>query len=539
MTKKSFVKGAALLGAIGLVCKVIGAIYRIPMAGLIGEEGMAYYQAAYPVYAFLLAISSAGLPVAISKMVSERVTLNDYKGAHIVFQTAFKALLLIGIITTVIMASLSGVLASAVGIPNSNYAFLAIAPALFFVSVISAYRGYFQGLQVMSPTAFSQLIEQAGKLGMGLLFAYLWKDYGLEYGAAGAILGVTLSEVIALLFVLVLYNRHKKGLKENISKSAGTRRRADKRVIGRQLLKISLPIVIGACAMPLVMLADTAIVVNSLTDMGYTGEQAKSLFGLLTGFVNPLINMPAVLSLALAMSLVPAISESKAERDIEGAAKKSGMGFKLALLVGLPCAAGFYFLAQPIIHLLYSRVEGENLVTAGTLLSIMAIGVLFLTIVQTMTGILQGLGKPVLPVINLFIGVGIKIAVSLIFIKMPEINVKGAAIGTVACYAVAAVLDVACVLRHSKLKLRIGDHILKPLLAAGVMALFVYLYMPILSRFVSQNTATILVICGAVILYFIMIFICGALKKEDMEFIPGGGFMTRLMVKLRIWRGAV
>ena len=221
-TQKSFVKGAAILGLIGLVCKVIGAIYRIPMAALIGEEGMAYYQAAYPLYVFLLAIASAGLPVAISKMVSERVTLGDYKGAHRVFQTAFKSLLVIGFVTAVIMVCLSGVIASSVGIPSAKYAFLAIAPALFFVSVISAYRGYFQGLQSMAPTAFSQLIEQVGKLGLGLFFANLWKSYGLEYGAAGAMLGVTLSEIIALVFMLILYNRKKRQIKLNIRRAGKT-----------------------------------------------------------------------------------------------------------------------------------------------------------------------------------------------------------------------------------------------------------------------------------------------------------------------------
>ena len=264
--------------------------------------------------------------------------------------------------------------------------------------------------------------------------------------------------------------------------------------------------------------------------------QAKSLFGLLTGFVNPLINMPAVLSMALAMSLVPAISASRAQHDEAGAAKKSGMGFKLALLVGLPCAAGFYLLAQPIMHMLFSNLKGDSLQTAGTLLAIMAVGVLFLTILQTMTGILQGLGKTYLPVINLFIGVGVKIAVSLIFIRMPEINIKGAAIGTVACYAVAAVLDIACVIRCAKFKFRLGDHILKPILAAAVMGAFVYFAYPALSQFVSQRLSTALVIAAAGVLYLILVFLFGALKRDDMEFIPGGRRITRLMVKLKIWK---
>jgi stage V sporulation protein B len=551
-TQKSFVQGAAVLGAIGLICKVIGAIYRIPMTDMIGTEGMAYYSTAYPVYTFLLAISSAGLPVAISKMVSERVTLKDSRGAHMVFKTAMKAMIVIGLITTALMAIFSHGIATALGRSDAGITILAIAPALFFVSVLSAYRGYFQGLQIMSPTAFSQLIEQAGKLGVGLFLAYMWKDYGLAYAAAGAVLGVTISEVLSLAFLLILYNGKKKQLFGNIQAEQPARR-ADRPRIGRELFYLALPIIIGACAMPLVLMADNAIVTNTLNGMNgivvngstilNTNPEAwkkivNTLYGTLTGVVNPLINLPAVLSMALAMSLVPAISTSKARRDDEGASRKSGMGFKLALLVGLPCAVGFYLLSTPIVHLLFSKIKGSELATAGNLLAIMSIGVLFLTALQTMTGILQGLGKTYVPVVNLFIGIAVKVVVSLIFIRIPEINVKGAAIGTVACYAVAAVLDVACVIKYAKLKLDFVDNIVKPVLAAAVMGAFVYFLTPVLSKAVSeQRVVTAVMILAAGVLYVACVFLFGALKRDDMEFIPGGRRMTRLMVKLKIWKG--
>lgn len=533
-TQKNFVKGAAILGIVGLVCKVIGAIYRIPMTGMIGARGMAYYQTAYPIYAMLLAISSAGLPVAISKMVSERITLSDYKGAHVVFQTAFKALALIGLLTTAAMLLLSGAFANASGRPDADIVLMAIAPALFFVSLLSAYRGYFQGLQIMSPTAFSQLIEQLGKLGLGLVFAYMWKDYGIAYGAAGAVLGITLSEVLALLFMLVLYNGRKREIKLQIGRSG--RKPVEKEGIGKRLFILAFPIVLGALAMPSVMAVDNAIVTNSLTGMGYGKDLVDSLYGSLTSVVNPLINMPAVLSLALAMSLVPAISASIAQKDESGAAKKSGMGFKLAMLVGLPSAVGFYLLSMPIIKLLYTRLTLQEYQVSEVLLEIMAIGVLFLTIVQTMTGILQGLGKTYLPVINLFIGVAVKITVSLVFIQMPEINIKGAAIGTVACYTVAAVLDIFCVVKYAKFKFSLTDYIIKPVLAAVFMGAFVYFLYPVLSHAINEKLATAVVILIAIIIYGICIFLFGVLKKEDMEFMPGGRLIARLMVKLNVWK---
>jgi stage V sporulation protein B len=534
-TQKNFVAGAAILGIIGVLVKIIGAVFRIPLANMITEDGMAYYQAAYPMYVFLLAIASAGMPVAISKMVSERVALNDYRGANRVFRKAFRALLMIGLAATVLMLLLSNTVANIINIPNSKFAFLAIAPSLFFVAAISAYRGYFQGLQMMAPTAFSQLIEQVGKLGLGLFFAYLWKDQGLYYGAAGAMLGVTLSEVLALIFMIVMYNLRKADIKLQIKKTAAMRSHFKDTGIGKRLFILAMPIIIGACAMPLVQMADTAIVTNSLVSVGFEPEHAKGLFGLLTGFVNPLINMPAVLSLALAMSLVPAISSSLANKDMTGTAKKSGMGFKLAMLVGFPCAAGFFLLAQPIMHLLYSSLSGDSLKTAGTLLTIMAVGVLFLTILQTLTGILQGLGKTYIPVINLFIGVAVKVAVSLIYIRMPEVNIKGAAIGTVACYAIAALLDIFFVIKYARFKFRFIEYIFKPVLAVGVMGLFAYFAIPYFSTLISESMATVLTIAASGIIYILLLFVFGALKKDDMEFIPGGSRIIRFMNKIGLW----
>lgn len=531
MKQNSFLKGAAVLGIIGLVCKVIGAVYRIPMTNLLGTSGMAYYSTPYPVYTWLLVISSAGLPVAISKMVSERVTFGDYKGAHQVFKTALKALGIIGIVTTLAMMLSSGLLAGWAGRPEADIGFLAIAPSLFFVSVLSAYRGYFQGLQMMSPTAFSQLIEQLGKLGLGLYFANLWKANGVAYGAAGAVLGVTLSELLALIFIMIVYFRHKGQIRLQIMKSSQSK---SLNGVGRQLFYLAFPIILGALAMPSVQTADLGIVTNSLLGMGYSASEADALYGNISNVVNPLVNMPAILSLALAMSLVPAISESKARKDEAGAAKKADMGFKLALLVGLPCAVGFYFLAQPIIGLLYSSVRGQELQTAGSLLEIMAAGVLFLTIVQTTTGILQGLGKTYVPVINLFIGVAVKIAASLILIRIPELNIKGAAIGTAACYFIAGVLDIVCVIKYARFRLKLLDHIIKPLFAAGVMGIFVYLTYPLLANMMLDKLATVLEIALAGLLYLTLVF-AFVLKKDDMVFLPGGGRITRVMEKLRIW----
>ncbi|MEZ4358416.1 MAG: polysaccharide biosynthesis protein [Eubacteriales bacterium] len=535
MTKKqkSFVQGAALLGIIGLVCKVIGAFYRIPITNIITTEGIAFYQTAYTVYAFLLVISSAGIPVAISKMVSERVTLGDYKAAHQVFKKAFRSLTIIGVVTSVLMFALSPIISKGLSRPGAEYSFMAIAPSLFLVSVLSAYRGYFQGLNLMAPTAISQFVEQSVKLGVGILAASILIEKGFEYGAAGAMIGVTASELLALLFIMFLYRIKKPDLKRRMRKNVLSHL-DDEGSIGRKLLMIALPIIIGACAMPFVQLADTFIVTKSLLGLGYTVSETNSLYGNLTGVINPLINMPAVLSLALAMSLVPAISAAKAKKDQVEVQRTASFGFKLSMLIGLPCAAGFFVLAKPIISLLYPSLGADELATSTVLLQIMSVSVLFLTIIQTMTGVFQGLGRPGIPVINLFIGVTVKIVVSLVAIKVPELNIKGAAIGTAACYAIAGILDIIMIIRLSGIKLRLFSNIIKPVISAAMMGAFVYFFYPVIAD-VSANFATLASIAIGAVFYGMFVLAIGALRQDEASFIPGGGHLEKAMIKIGVW----
>ena len=542
-TQKSFVKGAAILAGMGFVSKIIGAVYTIASTYIVGTYGMSYYTMTFPVYTFLLAISSAGLPVAISKMVSERVAHNDYKAAHEVFLKAIKAMFGIGLITTILMIALSKPIAIMLGSVDASLTITAIAPSVFFVAIISAYRGYFQGMQQMMPTAVSQIIEQVVKAIAGLLLAWLWIGKGEIYGAAGAVIGITISEVFAFVYLSILYQRRKSDFHTDIMSTQYTDLTQH---IGRKLIYLATPIIVGACAMPLVQLADTGIITNTLNSMKSVVLLGKevilnerivhSLFSLLTAYVNPIVNMPAVFSLALAVSLVPSISTSKARGDLTGISNKAGIGVKLSLLIGLPCAAGLYLLATPIIHLLYAKLSGDNLLIAGHLMEIMALAVLFLTILQTMTGILQGLGKTYLPVINLFIGIGVKILFSIFLIRIPEINVQGAAYGTVACYAIAALLDVICVIKYAKAKIGLVADVMKPVLATACMGLFVYLVMPHVTSGEYSRLMTIGVILAAVVVYLVFTLLVGAINQEDMEYLPGGKRLSSMMIRLKIWK---
>ena len=522
--QKSFVAGAAWLGIIGLIVKGIGAVFRIPLGNIIGSVGMANYQVAYPIYATLVVISTAGLPTAISRMVSERVSVGDYNGAHRVFMTAFKVLLVIGVVTTGIMLLVSKSVAASVNVPEAWISLTMIAPALLFVSILSAYRGYFQGLQMMAPTAISQLIEQVVKLGAGLYLAILLLPRGVEWGAAGALIGVTVSEVAAVLFVMLVYQFKRRNLKQKRETLPNTPYPA-KRSIGMDLLVIALPIALGGCIMPIIGAVDMAIVTNSLISIGYTEEVAKASFGVLTGFVNPLINMPAVLSLALCMSLVPAISSARVQKDHALVSTRSAMGLKLSILVGLPCAVGMFILSRPIIMLLYSggKLTPDELTLATQLLQTLAIGVLFLTLVQTMTGILQGAGHQFVPLINLAIGAAVKVVLSLVLIRIPSLNVQGAAIGTAACYGIAAVLNTIALIRHTKPKIRAVSGLLMPLLSTAAMGFVAYALYKFLSGSMGNTWASLIAIAAAVVVYLAALVVTGGLRISDLKEMSGRG----------------
>lgn len=538
MTKeqKSFVKGAAVLGAAGLIVKFIGAIFRIPLTNIIGADGMANYQVAYPIYAALVVISTAGLPAAISKLVSERVTLGDFRGAHKIFQTALKLLLVIGVASTFVMLGLSSTLANAAQIPSASRSLIMIAPSLFFVSVLSAYRGYFQGLQIMAPTAVTQIVEQIVKLGAGLYFAWLWYPKGVEYGAAGALLGVSISEICALAVIIWMYHRRKKQFKQKLT-SGGVSISGRKAI--SSLLLTAVPVTLGACLMPIVNFLDTLIVTNAMSTIDYSSFNTlspKTNFGILTGSVNPLINMPAVLSLALCLSLVPAISEARAKKSPLLVSSRSAMGLKLSILIGLPCAVGLYLLAGPVVSLLYSQgLEPAEIAVGAQLLQTLSFGVLFLTLLQTMTGILQGAGHPGLPVISLSIGALIKIIISILLIRVPSININGAAIGTAACYGIAALLNLVFVIKHTKPSLKLFTGLLMPLMSAAVMGGFVYYLYRAVSMALGSSKTTLICIAAAALVYIFMLFVSRSISKEDMGFFPGGGRMTRLMNKLGFW----
>lgn len=523
--KVSFLQGAAILGIAGLIVKVIGAAFRIPLANTIGLIGTSYYDTAYPYYSWLLVISSSGLPTAISKMVSERVTLGDYRGAHRVFTTAMQILCCIGLLTSILMFFGSDYIARLHMLPEAAYCFKALAPALFFVALMCAYRGYMQGMQQMVPTAISQVVEQVGKLAVGLTLAFMLLDAGPEYAAMGALIGVTVSELLALIYVMLSYRRRWPKIRARLERSV--RREAEP--VAARLIAIALPITIGASISPLASVVDSALIIRILLKLGYAKETAQTAFSLMRTNVATLTNMPGVLTMALAMSLVPAISAFSAKRDHAGVQDTARLGLKLALIIGLPCAVGLFVLASPILAMLYPNLTEGELTLAVDLMHTSSIGVIFLSLVQSMTGVIQGMGKPNVPVFNLFIGFVLKVASLLALMNIPQINIQGAAVSTVVCYAFAGIADTIYVIRRAKLRLGLVDVLLKPVLSSGVMGFVVFMIYSFMQEMEHQVLPTLAAVAVGVFAYGVMAIYFRFFSREELAYIPGGQRIRKLM----------
>lgn len=530
MEKKqsSFVQGAAVLGIAGLIVKVIGALFRVPLANQVGPEGMSYYEVAYPYYSGLLVIASAGLPTAISKMVSERVTVRDYRGAREVFTTARTLLCVIGLILALVMFFLAKPLATSSGLDAAYLSFQAFAPALLFVSIMCAYRGYLQGMQQMAGTAVSQIVEQLGKLVIGLALAVKLLPKGPEYAAMGAIIGVTASEFIALVVIWLMYRMKKRSFDAKLRKSPKVQSRGFGR-IAKSLLKIAIPVTIGASISSLAGIVDVAFIINILTEnLGYETSTAQTAFSLLRTNVATLTNMPGVLTMALAMSLVPAISAAVTRRDKGAVRGVSRMGLKLALIIGLPCAIGLFVLAAPILSLLYPNLTEAELSLAADLMHTSSIGVIFLSMVQTMTGVLQGMGKQNVPVFNLFIGFLLKVVTLIVLMNIPSVNIQGAAVSTVVCYAFAGIADTIYAARRARLKLPLLDVFGKPLLASLAMGITVHFAHAALLKSGHETVATLAAVCIGVGIYAALACLFKVFSYDELALIPGGIKLRRL-----------
>ena len=509
-TQKSIVSGMMVLSLVGLVCKIVGALYRIPLAWLIGDEGMGTYQLVFPTYNMLLTISSAGLPVAISRMVSFTLAKDDPRNAKRIFRIALSMLAALGFISMILMIVMSPALAVRSGDPATQPGFVAIAPALLLVCLMSALRGFMQGQQDMVPTAISQLIEQVGKVFVALPLAWLGMRISVAYAAAGVLLGTSIAEGAALLFMVFVYRRRKSAF-DAIVQNEEEAPIAAKSLLQR-LLTLSIPITLGACIVPIAGFIDSGVLLNRLVDAGIERTQALALYGRYSGYVLTMINIPTALATAISMSLVPSISSAMAKGDGKQMRRQAGLGLKLSFVIGLPCSIGMSMLSRQLLDLIYHFNTPEALNSTARLLSMSSMTIVLFTVVQSTSGILQGLRKQRIPMYTLMLGVAVKVFLNYTLIGMPQINIYGAPIASISCYLLSMLPNLFYVHKYTGMKLDLWNMAGRSAAAAALMAAVLFAAIRLLP---DGAFWTLVLVAIGVAAYVAFALLTGAVSKED------------------------
>lgn len=545
MKKQSFLQGAFVLICANLLVKVIGAGFKIPLAHLIQEEGMGLFSAAYTVYTILFVIATAGFPIAISKMVSECVAVGKQKEADRVFKVSMLLLLIVGVFGTGVIYFGSGLFARFLKVDNVLPVIKAIAPAVFFVSIMSAFRGYFQGHQNMYPTAVSEVVESCGKLVVGYILSYRLMKVSVTKAATGAIMGVTAGSAIGALVLLIIFMFQNKSVRSyDLPETVRS-----KRSIAKELVKIAVPITIGASVSSVTTLIDMATITRRLQSItqvtqgfvarygalfgnidinGGIGEElATKLYGLYSGYAIPLFNLPLTIVAAIAMSVVPAISAAIATKDKFKSETVTKSALRITILLAVPCGVGLFVLSKAVLVLLYNNG------LAFSLLEKLGPAMIFVSLVSVTGAILQAYGKPSVPMINMLIGGVVKIVTNYILVGNPKFNIDGAPIGTMLCYFVIVTLNIIWLIKVTGYKFKITEFILKPVLVSAVMGVVVKLFYDLCFGFGLSNTISVAAsILVGVTVYAILIFVTGTIKRDDILMLPKGDKLEKIFGKI-------
>ncbi len=534
-----FVKGAAILGVAGLVSKLLGAVYRIPYQNIAGDIGLYVYMQVYPLYTTLLILATAGFPIAISKIVSERLAVGDVLGARKAFRVASGSLMVLGLFFFFLLYLGAPTVSRLMGDEHLTTPLRAVAWSLPLVPMVAILRGYFQGQQNMVPTGVSQVIEQLIRV-IFILAAAFWamivyKDaYLAGTGAVFAAFPGALAAVIVLLFYWRKNNRSRNSggydSRQTASETWSTRQ------VLRSLLFYALPICLGALVLPLIPLVDSVTVVNMLQWSGMNEDMAKLVKGAFDRG-QPLIQFGTFFATSLSLALVPAISEAVAQGQHKLISNRTEVALRLTFLLGLPASFGLALLAEPINVMLYGDGSGTEA------LAIQAFTILFATLGIATSGILQGLGRVMLPARNLFFGVIVKLVLNIVLV--PIWGISGAALATVIAYLVAMVCNMAGIRKHTGADLSFRQIVVKPLVSVLIMAVVV-IAVEWLSTLLLQNIVTserlMFTIVGLAavgaggLAYLLALLKTGGLTRSDIRFLPRGERIASLLTRFNLLR---
>ena len=521
--------GAIILMISNIVVKLIGALLRIPLTNIIGVEGMAYYNAAYSIYVSFYMISTAGIPVAVSRMIATANSKNNHKEIKRIFEVAFALFFVIGFVGTAAMMIFANKFALSAKMPDSYLAMLAIAPTIFFICLSSAYRGYFQGLANMVPTAVSQVIESAAKLGIGIIAAIYFtsKGYPMHVVAAYVILGVTIGVFLGVVYGFIVKKMYTASSEYKQSLEMCQLEARSRKSILKELVIIAIPITLASSIMGLTNVVDTMLFANGLQSTGLSEKLATSYYGTYTSMVYPLFNLVPPFIYTFGISAIPAISSAVAVGDKKKAAKDIESAFRNCAIIAIPCVIGLGTLSDRVISFLFKEEElTDNISTldiAAPALTVISVGILFLGIISITNSVLQACSKEKYTIISTTSGIAVKIIATYFLSRIADFGLLGAALGTLLCYFTIMCLNLFFMIKMTGFVPKASRIFVKPLVSGvlcGVTAIAVSVFgarLPLGDRLV-----TIAAIGAAVVVYFASLLLMKGINRYDVLMMPKG-----------------
>ena len=529
--KQSFLHGTMLLVLSTAIVKVIGALYSIPLKDIIGDQGFGYYSTAYEIYTILLMISTAGLPVAMSRMISEANSLGHYRQVRKIYTVSRTIFLTLGLLGAGLMTVFCRQLAAFQEQPDAWAAIGTLGPCCFLICLMSTYRGFFQGQSNMMPTSVSQVLESVCKLVVGIAAAILMLHYtrSVPLAAGGAIFGVTMSCLISSFYLNFCFRRAYKAMpmsREDVSSGKD---------IAKGLLAIAIPITIGSAGLQLLTVLETKIYMSRLLEF-LTQTQADTQKGIYN-FIQKIFNMPCAFITPITISAIPAITAQLTTRDFSGAKATEESAARVTGLISAPCAVGLAVLARPVTALLGAYSDPWKLELATRLMTVLGVCVLFNAVVLMTNAILQAHGHVNLPVINMFIGGVVKLGAVFILTGNPRIGILGTPIGSLLCYVCITALNLFSIRRVLPEAPALVRNLLRSVLAALIMGAAVWGAKWALESVLgaaSGRSMTSMLSCALPIALGAVVYVIAAVKlraitREDCLLLPKGEKIARLL----------
>ncbi|MGN1016445.1 MAG: polysaccharide biosynthesis C-terminal domain-containing protein [Faecousia sp.] len=527
--KQNFLQGTALLAMAAMFVKLVGALYKVPLNAIIGEKGFGYFTTAYEIYNILLMISTAGLPVAMSRMISESSSLGNYGQVRQIYTTARKIFLILGVSGSLLMTLFCRQLAAYWNQPDAWAAIGFLGPCVLFICVMSAYRGYFQGQSNMIPTAVSQVIEVIVKLAVGMLaaIALLRATSSIPLAAGGAILGVTASCIVSVFYLSSRFRASYRELPQTGDSPKSFRQTA------RELLKIAVPITLSSTCQSIITSLSSKIYMGRLLASGVTQEAADTMRGIHV-MTQTIYNMPCALITPITVSIVPAITELVAQKKFREIRMTEESAIRVTGIFAMPCAVGLMCLAQPVTAFL-GGYSGQKLALATQMMTVLGASIVFNALVLVTTAIMQAHGNVNRPVINMMIGGILKLIVVYYLTGNPAVGIVGTPIGTLLSYVVICILNVQSIHSLVEDSPRIVKNLFRPLLAACVMGIAVWLcwrgmaWLPLPQGLTGRALEAIVPVGVGAVVYLFAAVKFQVLTREDCLLLPKGEKIAKLL----------